>query len=77
MKRLFGLVALLVATGAFAQTAPPKAAKKQPLQIKPQAPIGCKPVGTVRGTKIWAGDCAAPSDLRGAPAAAPAAPTEQ
>jgi hypothetical protein len=34
MKRLLGLIALLVATGAFAQSAPPKAAKKP--QIKPQ-----------------------------------------
>ncbi|MCS3765814.1 hypothetical protein GGE24_007683 [Bradyrhizobium centrosematis] len=77
MKRLFGLIALLIATGAFAQTAPPKAAKKPPVQVKPQAPMGCKPVGTVRGTKIWAGDCTAPSDLRGsAPAAEPTAPAE-
>jgi hypothetical protein len=58
MKPLIGLVALLFATSAFAQTAPPKAAKR-PVQIRPQAPMGCKFVGTVRGTKLWAGDCAA------------------
>lgn len=59
MKPLIGLIALLFTTSAFAQTAPPKAAKKPPVQLKPQAPMGCKLVGTVRGTKIWAGDCAA------------------
>ncbi|MGY4499174.1 hypothetical protein ACVWYH_003105 [Bradyrhizobium sp. GM24.11] len=55
-KPLIGLFALLFTTGAFAQTAPPKAAKR-PVQAKPQAPMGCKLVGTVRGTKLWAGDC--------------------
>jgi hypothetical protein len=30
---------------------------------KPSAPAGCKLVGTVKGTKLWAGDCAA-SELR-------------
>ena len=28
--------------------------------------MGCKLVGTVKGTKIWAGGCAAASELRGA-----------
>jgi hypothetical protein len=32
---------------------------------KPSAPMGCKLVGTVKGTKLWAGDCAAPPELRG------------
>jgi hypothetical protein len=60
MKLLIGLIALLFTTSAFAQTAPPKAAKRpSPVQVKPPAPIGCKLVGTVRGTKLWAGDCAA------------------
>lgn len=77
MKRLIGIIALLITTGAFGQTAPPKPAKKPPVQLKPQAPMGCKLVGTVRGTKIWAGDCAAASDLRGsAPAAEPTPPAE-
>jgi hypothetical protein len=34
-------------------------------QAEPSAPMGCKLVGTVKGTKLWAGDCAAPSELRG------------
>jgi hypothetical protein len=33
-------------------------------QVKPSAPMGCKLVGTVRGTKLWAGDCAAAPELR-------------
>jgi hypothetical protein len=28
--------------------------------------MGCKLVGTVKGAKLWAGDCAAASELRGA-----------
>ena len=34
-------------------------------QVKPPAPMGCKLVGTVKGTKLWAGDCAAGPELRG------------
>lgn len=66
MKLAVGLLALLFATSAFAQSAPPKPGKRPAAQAKPQAPMGCKLVGTVRGTKIWAGDCAAASELRGA-----------
>lgn len=76
MKVAVGLLAILFATSAFAQSPPPKAAKRPAAaQAKPQAPMGCKLVGTVKGTKIWAGDCAAPSELRGStPAAEPTAP---
>ena len=28
--------------------------------------MGCKLVGSVKGTKIWAGDCVGASELRGA-----------
>jgi hypothetical protein len=60
---------------AFAQTAAPKVGGKPMKQVKPLAPMGCKLVGTVKGTKLWAGDCAAPSELRGStPTAEPAAP---
>lgn len=62
MKLLIGIVALFFTASVFAQTAPPKANKKPAeaklgAQPKPMAPMGCKLVGTVRGTKIWAGDC--------------------
>ena len=56
MKLAVGLLALLFATNAFAQSAAPKADKRS-AQVKPQAPMGCKLVGTVRGTEIWLGDC--------------------
>jgi hypothetical protein len=42
MKPIIGLIALLFTTGAFAQTTPPKAVKRPPVQLKPQAPMGCK-----------------------------------
>jgi hypothetical protein len=62
--------ALISAGAALAQGAP--AAKKptvggRPIvQAKPSTPMGCKLVGTVKGTKIWAGDCVGASELRGA-----------
>jgi len=66
----------MFATGAFAQSARPKAAKKPLPQAKPLAPLGCKLVGTVRGTKLWAGDCMDAAQLRGvAPAAEPTPPS--
>ena len=49
---------------AFAQTAAPRGGKPVK-QAKPSAPMGCKLVGTVKGTRLWAGDCTAASDLRG------------
>jgi hypothetical protein len=55
------LMAVCFATSAFALSRPPKVGKKPLVQVKPQAPMGCKLVGTVKGTKLWAGDCAAAS----------------
>jgi hypothetical protein len=80
MKALIGFAALLLATSAFAQTAAPKVGNKPLVQVKPRAPMGCKLVGTAKGTKLWAGDCVAASELRGAaPMAdtAPASPPDQ
>jgi hypothetical protein len=65
MKPLIGFAALLLATSALAQ-APPKVGNKPLVQVKPQAPMGCKLVGTVKGTKLWAGDCTGTPELRGA-----------
>ena len=31
--------------------------RKPIVQAKPSMPMGCKLVGTVRGTKLWAGEC--------------------
>ena len=64
MRSLFILVAICFSTTAFAQSAPPKVGNKRLVQTKPKEPMGCKLVGTVRGTKLWAGDCVG-SELRG------------
>jgi hypothetical protein len=74
MNWLAGLAALLFAANAFAQSAQPKVAAKPPLHAKPQAPMGCKLVGTVKGTKLWAGDCMDAAALRGAEPTAETAP---
>ena len=79
---------MLVGGTAVAQGAFPgqkRATGRKPIvQAKPNTPIGCKLVGTVRGTKIWAGDCVGASEIRGATPAeelssppSAAAPTEK
>jgi hypothetical protein len=59
MKALLVLVAICFSASAFAQASPPKVGNKPLVQVKPKAPIGCKLVGTVKGTKLWAGNCTA------------------
>ena len=54
MKSILIIAALLFSAIAFAQDAP---------KVKPKAPVRCKPLGTVEGTKLWAGDCVA-NELR-------------
>jgi hypothetical protein len=78
MRTLLIVTAIIgFSPSAVAQTAAPKVGGKLK-QAKPAAPMGCKLLGTVRGTKLWAGDCAAPSEFRGAtPTAEPAAPAPQ
>ena len=34
------------------------------VQVKPRAPAGCKLVGMVKGTKLWAGECTEAPALR-------------
>jgi hypothetical protein len=60
---LAALVAICLSTAAIAQSPSPK---KPLAQTKPKEPMGCKLVGTIKGTKLWAGDCVAASELRGA-----------
>ena len=75
MRGLVILAAVCISATAFAQSPAPKSAKKPPLaQATPKAPMGCKLVGTVKGTKIWAGDCADAAELRGATPSAEVAP---
>jgi hypothetical protein len=57
MRSLIILVAICFLATAFAQSAPPKVGNKSLVQVKPKEPMGCKLVGTVRSTKLWAGDC--------------------
>jgi len=69
---LTALVLACLSTAALAQTPTPK---KPPVQAKPKEPMGCKLVGAVKGAKLWAGDCVAASELRGAvPAETPTLP---
>ena len=65
MRALVILTAVCFSTSAYAQDAPPKVGNKPLVQLKPKEPMGCKLVGTVKGTKLWAGDCVG-SELRGA-----------
>jgi hypothetical protein len=75
MRALFVVITVCFSATAFAQSPPPKTAKPQ-VQPKPPTPMGCKLVGTVKGTKIWAGDCIDAAGLRGAaPAAETAVPS--
>jgi len=73
MRAMVILAAVCFSTSAYAQTAPPKMGNKPLVQVKPKEPMGCKLVGTVKGTKLWAGDCVASDQLRGS---APATETE-
>jgi hypothetical protein len=58
VKALLTLVAICLSANAFAQDAPP-VGNKPLTRVKPQEPLGCKLVGTVKGVKLWAGECEA------------------
>jgi hypothetical protein len=60
MRSLFILVAICFSGIAFAQSASPKVGSKPVFRAKPKEQMGCKLVGAVRGTKLWAGDCVGP-----------------
>ena len=61
MQSILIFAVLLFAANAFAQGAP----QVGPVQVKPKGPGSCKPLGTVEGTKLWAGDCVGgPLDAR-------------
>ena len=77
MRVLIVLAAIGFSATAFAQTAPPKVGNKPLAQVKPKEQMGCKLVGTVKGTKLWAGDCVAASGLRGTAPTAEPAPTPE
>jgi hypothetical protein len=54
MRVLLILAAISFSAAAFAQSAPPRIGDKPLVQVKPKGPTGCKAVGTVNGTKLWA-----------------------
>jgi hypothetical protein len=64
IRALVILVAICFSANAFAKDKLPKVGNKPLVLVKPKEPTGCKLVGTVKGTKLWAGDCVA-SELRG------------
>ena len=74
---LFGIA--LISGAAFAQGAtPPKrptVGGKPIVRVKPTPPMGCRLVGTVKGTKLWAGECIAAPELRTTPLPEDRAPT--
>jgi hypothetical protein len=65
MRAFLVLLMVCFSMTALAQSPPPKTDNKPPVHVRSKEPMGCKLVGTVRGTKLWAGDCVA-SELRGA-----------
>jgi hypothetical protein len=64
IRALVIVVAICLSANALAKDKLPKVGNKTLVQVKPKEPMGCKLVGTVKGTKLWAGDCVA-SELRG------------
>src|ERR1700722_6285991 len=70
MKALLVLVALCFSASAFARASPPKVGNKPLVQVRPRAPMGCKLVGTLKGTKRGAGGATSP-DPKTAPIAPP------
>ena len=68
MRTALCFAMLLIPSIALAQgatpTKRPTVGAKSIVQTKPKAPVGCKLVGTVKGTKLWAGECTATPELR-------------
>ena len=64
-RSLVILVAICFSTTAFAQARRPRPATNRAVRAKPKEPTACKLVGTVRGTKLWAGDCVGVELLKG------------
>jgi hypothetical protein len=73
MRTLIILVAICFSTTALAQGTPKASHKPPPVRAKAKEPTACKLVGTVRGTKLWAGDCVGVELLKG-PTEAPEQP---
>jgi hypothetical protein len=75
MRTLLVFAMVCFSTAAFAQNPTPK--KTKPIvQAALRAPMGCKLVGSVKGTKLWAGDCADAAELKGPAPTAETAPPD-
>ena len=72
MRAAILFTTLFIPAMAHAQSAapakPPTVGGRPLVQVKPTAPVGCKFVGWVKGTKLWAGDCMASELKPGVPA---------
>jgi len=80
MRTALCFAMLLIPTVAFGQgptpAKRPTVGAKPLVQAKPRAPVGCKLVGTVKGTKLWAGECTAAQEVRtGTPVEGESSPT--
>ena len=79
MRATLCFAMLLIPTIALAQDATPTKQRtisaKPFVQTKSRAPVGCKLVGTVKGTKLWAGECTAAPELRTGTPAEESSPT--
>jgi hypothetical protein len=64
MKVWLALLSICLSVNALAQDAALKVGNKPLTGVKPKEPMGCKLVGTVKGVKLWAGDCEA-AELKG------------
>jgi hypothetical protein len=77
MRTILLVLAAIVGLSGYALAQTAVKSGKPLKQAKPSTPMGCKLVGTVKGTKIWAGDCASAPEHQGtAQPAAPAPPPE-
>ena len=54
-----------VTTDSGGATLTRRAGNKPVARVKPKEPTACKLVGTVRGTKLWTGDCVGVELLKG------------
>ena len=71
IRSLLILIAICFSTTGLAQSGSPKVGNKAAVQAKPKEPTACKLVGTVRGTRLWAGDCVGVELLKGTTETAP------
>ena len=77
MRTLLILAAIIgFSVSALAQTAAPKHSAKPLKPAKPITPMACKLVGTVKGTKLWAGNCAGAAGLWGSDTTSPSLPEQ-